>query len=231
MRIQFGAIVVAGAGKAGGTIIQRGRTGQVLRNLTKPVTRNQLKSVYPRMRLTSVSSSWRFLAPVDVISWNNLATTLTRYNKFGVAYTPTGYQIFCEFNMRLQIIDGNTVLEPAPAITTYPITTDWVLVANATGPSIELQWLFQGGESKFQFFISFYPLQSLGASVPRGSSLYAGVSGSIDDEAVDLTDAFESRFGAPRGGNWKIAIEVKIFQNSSGFNLPSLILMVPFSTP
>jgi len=33
MRVQFGAIITAGAGKAGGQIIQRGRTGQILRNL------------------------------------------------------------------------------------------------------------------------------------------------------------------------------------------------------
>jgi len=231
MRIQFGAIVVAGAGKAGGTIIQRGRTGQVLRNLTKPISRTDFSSQRPRALLANVSSSWRFITNSERISWNSLAATLTRYNKFGVSYIPNGYQIFCEFNLNRVIYFGDEILSVAPTLNSFPNLIDWVFSALPTGPAVTLTWDYLTGDVDWYVFISFYPLQSMGASVPRGSARQELITALITAETLDLSAVFTSRFGTVPGGVYQVAIEVNVIQLSTGQRAPALTFLVPFSTP
>ena len=186
MRVQFGAIITAGAGKVGGQIIQRGRTGQILRNLTKPISRKTPESYQPRAAMSVVSSAWRSLAPVDRDSWTALASTLTRYNKFGVAYIPTGYQIYSELNLNYVNYFADVPFVTAPTSPIFPTIADWVFVAHATGPLVTLSWTFFGGDVDFYTLVSFYPLQSLGASVPRGSSRLVLVPALSTAETIDL---------------------------------------------
>ena len=231
MRVQFGAIVTAGAGKAGGQIIQRGRTGQILRNLTKPVIRRDLNSFGPRAFLLKVASTWKIIADVDKVSWNSLAGTLVRYNKFGVAYTPNGYQIFCELNLNSFVLQDSPVIHTAPSPPDWPLADAITLTANPTGPSIVLDWTFTGGDVDFYVAPSFYPLQSMGVSVPRGSSRTCGSTALLTANTIDLTDNFVDRFGAPRGGEWQLALELKVIQSGTGWALPYFVEMVPFSSP
>ena len=231
MRIQFGAIVTAGAGKAGGTIIQRGRTGQILRNLTVPHSSKLQPSQAPRSAVSTVSSSWKFLTASERTAWNSLAETLTRYNKFGVAYIPAGFQIFCELNLNLVTFFKETVLSAAPAPALFPNLNNWVLVANPTGPSIVLTWSAVVGEPTWFVFVSFFPLQSLGASVPRGSSRQVLGSAVVTAETFDVSAEFVKRFGTPAGGVYQLAIQVHVVQVSTGYKLPSLKLIVPLSVP
>jgi len=220
MRIQFGAIVVAGAGKAGGTIIQRGRTGQVLRNLTVPKSSKNSISSQPRATFSYVSSQWRYCTINERLNWNSLAETLTRYNKFGVSYIPNGFQIFCELNLNRVNYLKDEALTSAPVMTAFPNLVDWELVALPTGPSIILNWSYSSGDVNWYVFVSFYPLQSLGSSVPRGSARQATVSAIITDETLDISDVFTSRFGTVPGGVYQLAIEVNVIQQSTGQRAP-----------
>ena len=231
MRIQFGAIVTAGAGKAGGTIIQRGRTGQILRNLTVPHSSKLQPSQAPRSALSAVSSNWRIITTSERIGWNTLADTLTRYNKFGVAYVPTGFQIFCEINLNLVNIAEETILTAAPAPAVFPNIQTWVLTALPAGPAITLSWVDVLSDPDWTVGASFYPLQSMGASVPRGSARQVDVNELVGVQSLDLSSEFVKRFGSPVGGVYQLAIRVLVMQQSTGWRMPDLVLIVPFSTP
>jgi len=231
MRIQFGAIVTQGAGKAGGTIIQRGRTGQILRNLTVPKSSKLQASQAPRSAMAAVSSSWKFLTASESTAWNTLAETLTRFSKFGVAYIPNGFQIFCELNLNLVTFFKETILIAAPPPALFPNLNNWILTANPTGPSIVLTWITVAADPEWFVCVSFYPLQSLGASVPRGSSRKILGSAVATAETYNLTVEFEKRFFEPTDGTLQLAIEVNVVNVETGYRLPSLVLMVPYSTP
>jgi len=230
MRIQFGAIITAGAGKAGGQIIQRGRTGQILRNLTKPVTRLNSPSVVPRLRLSGVSSAWKFLSVYNRGTWNTLAATLTRKNKFGVAYIPNGFQIFCEFNMNSNYAEPDNIIEEAPVPMTFPVLTDFILTVDLAGASITVEWNPVIAEGVFYVLPCLYPLQSLGNSVPRGSSRYTGEFAQDDAGGADLSDAFNKRFGNVAGDGFQVAVELKIVAPFAGYSLPSVTLIAQSET-
>jgi len=231
MRIQFGAIVTAGAGKAGGQIIQRGRTGQILRNLTVPKSSKLQASQAPRAAMSTVSSNWNLITANERIGWNSLAATLTRYNKFGVAYVPNGFQIFCELNLNLVNIAKVSILTAAPAPAVFPNIVSWELHALPTGPSIILTWEDVSSNPDWAVGVSFYPLQSMGASVPRGSARQVESVALVSVESLDLSFQFFQRFGVPAGGVYQLAVRVIVIQQSTGYRMPDLILIVPFSTP
>jgi len=231
MRIQFGAIVTAGAGKAGGTIIQRGRTGQILRNLTVPHSSKLQPSQAPRSALSAVSSNWRIITTSERIGWNSLAATLTRYNKFGVAYVPTGFQIFCEINLNLVNITKEKILTAAPSPAVFPDIQAWELTALPAGPAITLSWQNVLSDPDWVVAASFYPLQSMGATVPRGSARQVDAYESVGAESLDLSGEFVKRFGNPAGGVYQLAVSVIVMQQGTGWRMPDLILIVPFSTP
>jgi len=231
MRVQFGAIITAGAGKAGGQIIQRGRTGQILRNLTKPVIRTNLASTSPRFALSAVASLWRLLSSGDRTSWQSLASTLTRYNKFGVSYIPNGYQIFCELNLNIVNYFGDEPLQTAPAVPASPFFTDWLLTSVPTGPDVSIAWEVVGGAASYQILGSFFPLQSYGASVPRGSSRFTQVQTSADDGELDMSDAFTARFGDVASGQYQVAIQLDIIDRPTGFSLPPIVFIQPYANP
>ena len=184
----------------------------------------------PRAVQSHVASYWRDLAPVDKTSWSSLASVQTRYNKFGTAYTPSGFQLFMELNCNRVYYFSQTVLEPAPAAPNFPNITAWTLTVDPSTPYIVLEWSVVGGDPTFAVIPKFYNLQSRGASFPRGSSLNAWAQTAMAAELIDLQSAFAKRFGVVPGGEWQVAVDVFIIDEDTGFAAPSFSIMVPYST-
>jgi len=227
MRVQFGAIITAGAGKAGGQIIQRGRTGQILRNLTKPVVRRNAAAVLPRNILSFLSAQWKFINAADRSAWNSFGETLTRYNKFGVAYTPTGYQTFMEFNYNA-IFWGEGELKEGPETPeSVVVNAAFELTFGAGPPSLNLTWVNVINPTNWVVRYAFFPLQSLGASVPRGSSLSGNDSADSVDESLEIYDAYKARFPFSTTGAYQVAVRVVQVNSNTGQRLADIILMTP----
>ena len=227
MRIQFGAIVVAGAGKAGGTIIQRGRTGQVLRNLTKPVTRRNPSAVAPRNFLSVLSAQWRIINAADRSAWASFGDTLTRYNKFGVGYTPTGYQTFIEFNYNVLFWGFGELLESPETLQPVVANDNFALAFGAGSTSLNLTWFNAANDVNWIIRYSFFPLQSLGASVPRGSSLSEPTPTAAVAETVDIYADYKKRFAFSTTGAYQVAVRVVQVNVETGQRLADIILMTP----
>ena len=230
MLVRFGSIVTEGAGKVGGQIIQRGSFGQILRNLRPPIIRKQEFETKNRSNVSRVASLWRLLSASDKSSWGVLASGLTRYNKFGVAYTPSGYQIFLECNLNISFLGPSAVIETAPGSPSFPTVTGITAVTSPTGPTVTVSWSSTGGDSTFKTLVGFYPLQSLGASVPRGSSRYTGSYVATTAETIDVSAAFSNRFKTVSGGSCQVAMVLKTIDLASGFALPSTVIIQPYST-
>lgn len=229
MLVKFGGIITEGAGKVGGQIVQRGTHGQILRNLKPPTIRKGYPSSRPRVNLSAVASEWRQLTTLQRDSWIGLAATLTRFNKFGDAYIPSAYQIFCELNMNLLQFERTNILATAPISPVFPNLDDFQLSSSVLGTDINLTWSYVGGSNDFQVIPCFYPLQSLGASSPRGSARAVGSVVPVADESINLTLQFGQRFGSPPKGAFKIFVLVRLIDNVTGFAAPSVLLSVDFN--
>jgi hypothetical protein len=230
MLVQFGSLITQGAGKIGGHVVQRGSFGQIMRTKTSPVVRRGSTNQLPRNCMAHVASYWRFLSENDKLSWVALAATQTRYNKFGTAYTPNAYQMFLELNQNLVYYPIEPVLETAPAAPNFPVANSWALNVDPSGPTFTMTWTYLSGDTSFRVFPRFYPLQSLGAAVPRGNPLRLSLKPSISTGTINMQSDFFKRFGTVADGQYQVAVNVVIVDEVSGFASSSFNLMVPYST-
>ena len=114
--IKFGGGVTAISGKIGGTVYARNRGGAYARNWAKPTNTPTEKQSLQRLGFGNVSKDWSALSKALQTDWDSLASTMTRINRLGDAYTPTGRQVYLESSNNLRQIG----LSP---LTTPPITS------------------------------------------------------------------------------------------------------------
>lgn len=96
-------------GSIAGTIFQGGKYGQVARTKLVDAISDGAKLskadaglVIPWKRnFTSISTYWRTLDPGQRAAWSASAPDFPFTNKFGDAYTPSGFQLFMSLNMAL----------------------------------------------------------------------------------------------------------------------------------
>ena len=229
--IQFGAIVTQGAGAIGGQVIQRGRSSQVLKQKGRPTIRRGLVNQPPRTKLAAVASTWRDLSSNNRATWESIALSVTRYNRFGVAYVPTGYQLFMELNSNLQNFGSQAIIKKAPAAPNYPAVTGWSLAVDPSSSEFIVNWSQSAGDNDFQLYFSLFPLQSLGATYVRGSARLTDQFISVDSETDNLYTEVMKRFPFLTAGNAQVAVAVDGVQDSTGWRMPRVVLMAPFSNP
>lgn len=111
---QFKPFLGYSVGSIAGVTFQKSGQGYSVRS--KPL------GVHPRTPLQTLRRSqcadrarrWSaVLTESQRISWNNLASGLTRYNRFGDPYTPSGYQVYNEISSN-RLLAGDAAPESAP---------------------------------------------------------------------------------------------------------------------
>lgn len=229
--IQFGSIVTQGAGAIGGQVIQRGRSSQILKQKGRQSVRRGSVNQPPRTKLAAVASTWRDLSSGDRGTWESTALTITRINRFGIAYVPTGYQLFMELNSNLQNFGSQAIIETAPAAPNYPSVDNWSVDCDPSVDLFDLFWNQVSGDVDFEMYVSFFPLQSLGAAFVRGSARSAAFSKPVSDGGMSLFTQLVKRFPFLTAGNAQVAMAIDGVQDSTGWRMPRVVLMVPYVNP
>ena len=99
--VKFGGGVAAISGKVAGTVYARNKSGAYMRNWAKPTNTPSESQVNNRARFASQSAAWSALDSTNKSSWESTAAGVTRVNRFGEPYVPTGRQIYLESNNNL----------------------------------------------------------------------------------------------------------------------------------
>jgi hypothetical protein len=135
--ILYGALVSDLAGKVGGQNFQRGLVSPVIRNVS--TRRSRLKTtkvapnyITPRAALAYVSKAWKGIGGVNQANWQSAASSFPRLNKFGVSYTPSAYQLFCEFNIAL-VLAHHDLVPGAPVTASFVVPTYTFSYNSGTG--------------------------------------------------------------------------------------------------
>lgn len=111
--IKYGIAVSDISGKVSGNVFARNRAGSYVRKWAKPTNTPTMKQSANRLAFGNVSKDWAALTLLQQEGWNTLASTVTRKNRLGEDYTPTGRQIYLESSNNLRVI-GDTPLTDAP---------------------------------------------------------------------------------------------------------------------
>lgn len=115
--IKTSALISDIKGKLNGSYFQSKKNGITVNNIN---SRNKGKFQQnaavqkQKGRVTTVSKTWGGLTEAQRLTWDSAASGMTRVNKNGVEYVPTGYQIFTEYNLNRLSIDAAVLVEFNP---------------------------------------------------------------------------------------------------------------------
>jgi len=214
--VKYGALLTEVKGKAGGTIFQGGRSGGTMRNYGKAKRSVSQVQNEKKIELSGISGVWRTLDLAQQIAWRNLASTLTRVNRFGDPYNPTGYQIFMEFNLNFRTISNPTVLLNPPVIVSEPIADNWVLTIDIGTSTIRPSWNYISGDSDWTVAVFCFWNQSNGVTQARGKQTDNLATDSINAGNVDCWTTFQKMEVDLSLGLSQLAVTIRIVNKTTG---------------
>lgn len=106
-RVKFGAIITSVKGKIGGTVLQGGRSGGIMKNLPQAKGESGKRIGVTALAVGKsktinfgiVTKQWSKESEADRISWESLLGVYTFIDKFGDVYNGTAYQIYTSMNL------------------------------------------------------------------------------------------------------------------------------------
>lgn len=221
--IKFGGGVSAISGKIGGTVYARNRGGAYARNWAKPTNTPTTKQSANRLAFGNVSKDWAALTQTQQDAWNALASTTTRMNRLGDAYTPTGRQIFLESanNMR---VSGNPPLTDAPFSLLQPTIdgTPALSIVETTGAITT-------------FRVNGLAAQSGITAIVEATKVFAQQKGNftndyrqVDIQAtaafLNILTGYTAVFGAAGVAGNQVSVRMRYIDTTNGMASPSIIL-------
>lgn len=213
-RVQYGSIVTEIKGKNQGHVFQGGNVGFVLRS--KGYTKGLSSPARQRANtnLADNSREWRNLTDVQRAAWNALAPNWIFYNKFGVAYQGSGFQIFQSYNGNL--INFNEVPVSVPLTPDSPPAP---LVQSWSWDSLNPALYQRSGATDGNSFTNFYA--TAGYSAGRNSNNLRwskiGYVQNCGTSPIGLASAYYSAFPEPAIGS---KVSLKTIQYTDLFPYP-----------
>lgn len=135
------------AGSIGGTTYARNKAGAYARAWAKPINPNTSAQSLVRGNFAYSSGAWATLTLAQKTAWNTYAASITRLNRFGLPYTPSGRQIYMELGANAMTL-GSTPLTNPPIETSVPgISITSAQFDTVAGPPVHLDTLTVTGAS------------------------------------------------------------------------------------
>lgn len=212
--IQYTAIVNEIRGKIKGTTFKNTKAGTVVQSNPRPLSKkDQVLSdnISASSKLTKadagrtrnqigvLANAWRGLTDAQRTQWNTSAINFPFTDRFGNAYTGSGFQVYMQKNMMLLNIGEATIpTPPAPSVITTPVFTTWT-TNPAPGMNLTMPAAVPVGQNLEIF--SNYPL-SAGKGYSLAQFKQIGWLINADGNPVDLEQWYTGIFGfKPTAGN------------------------------
>lgn len=109
------------AGKLGGSVFYRGRTGLTMRNMRHGKNPNTINQTDRRSQFSSASGNWRSILSSKQLAWIAAAKLFPRKNKVGAVIYGSGSSLYGSVNDYAAYINFCRVLSGAVAPITLPI--------------------------------------------------------------------------------------------------------------
>lgn len=209
-------------GKVGGQNFQRGLASPTLRNIStkrKFIIYPQIapNAINHRATFAFVSAAWRGLSSTVRSNWAAATPSFPRTNKFGTVYTPSAFQLFCEFNFALTLI-GLDLNSSTPTVATF-VSPIWAVVYDSGAGTITISQSVVYTASPYKTIIAACFYQSNGKGL-RKSTLkdIASHQFTIASASYDITAQITSVFGAIIPGTTMFVSVKQVFLTTGEFN-------------
>lgn len=216
--VKFGTIVTDIKGKVGGNVFQGSKSGTTLKTIdaiadSAKLTKADAGRVINTLPLTAqIAGLWRTLTDAQRASWATGAVNFPAYNRFGVAYTPSAYQVFMTLNFQVYQLTGAILYTcPIPMTVNDPPTFS---IAQPDLTSLDVTW---SGGIQTDCTIRVDATQPMAAGRSPKQSFYKCIAEWPDSTTSpeDLFPAYANVFGSfPAGA--KIYFRFTSISNTTG---------------
>lgn len=218
--IKYSGLVSEIKGKIAGTSFQKGLGGYQVKSKGHGSVAgaaiggdiaNKKRAVF-----TTVSQKWRGIDPTIRTAWNAAAASFPATNRFGDIYTPSGYQLWMQFNyMYWQMHD--TFETATPAVPTWPTgVVSGVTIASATYAEFSLS---VEPTASFRVEVLCSGANSAGTVAPVGGYKFCGIQVAVSSVFIQFRTQLVNRLGNPLTGS-TIFVKWRYIETASGIAGP-----------
>lgn len=208
-QVKYGAIITDMKGKAGGHVFKGTTAGGVMQSKASPLTGTSASGkltkadagrvIRAQANTAENATTWRDLSSAQQLAWTAAAPNFPFYNKFGMPYVPSGYQLYMSVNNNmLNIGEAKLTAPPSPSeLTPTPAFT----IATGVGPAL----LMLDGDIPLGYKLVLYATsnQSTGRSLEKGRLKAIGIYDDPSLFPLNITAQYVNVYGSvPSGGNF-----------------------------
>lgn len=226
---KYGTIVTELKGRIGGNVFQGGYGSNVFKN-KGDISKHKRNTAFvgktstKRAIFSEVAQAWRGLTDIQRLGWNGAAASFPATNKFGDIYTPSGYQLFMQFNS-VAVANGGGVNADTPIPVTFPSLVGSTIVSLTTSV-FEINVPFEGSDD-FNLEVLASNCFSPGAKSSRGGLKIIGFFSPLVTGNVDLITKWRAVYGT-LFLNQRINIQVRVVHQVDGicslwYNLTGIV--------
>lgn len=225
--IKYGAGVAGMSGTVGGQTYARSRTGNYARSWRKPVNTPSAARSIVRGVFGEQAGVWSTLTTAAVNQWNALAATVTRLNRLGEAYVPTGRQIFLEANLNLDKVGAAAITVPPADLATPDAISRPVLSATITSGALTVLTLAGVTTGLSAYVRATPPLPPSRNNVNDFLRGIGPVTGSATP--IDILEQYADVFGDFAEAGQVITAEVQVVSIVNGMASPRVMTRLTLS--
>jgi len=214
MKIKWGAFVVEGRGKSGGTVASRNRAGSYFRNKVTPVNPASVSQVAARDRLAGLSQGWRDLTAAQRDAWNQVVSDFAKTDIFGDLKNPTGFNLYQRLNNNLLVVNQSVISDP-PAAGDVEAFTSLSVSAESGTQSFALTFA-PAISTGFSVKVFATAAQSAGKSFVKSEYRLIGVLTDADTSPVDFLTEYQAKFGDITATDSKIFVRLVQVNEATG---------------
>ena len=214
--VEFGGGVSQIVGRVGGSVFQRGRAGSQLRTLPINTGRKQQEQNYSRSNYAATSTTWRTLQDFERLAWNAFALTEIRYNRFGVPYTPSGFQMFMEYNVNRSYVKPMPAIATPDALVPVPYIGGLGVTIDTSIPAFGWTGTLVNDNGTFQWMVQATRPQGQGVFRNRQSFLTVREAGAADALPTDVWSSYTKAIGFDPLLEQVVFVRVAAFSPSTG---------------
>lgn len=155
-------------GSVSGTTFSKNKGGNYIRRRVKGLNPQTGNQSIARGQFAGVASAWRNLTSLQRVLWNAAADNVTRQNKLGQEYTPSGFQLFQEVNTNLVSIGESINVAPGALEGTLPFEFNWAEFDTGTNDIAFDTDVPSGTDDMVAQFVASVPRQAGVSRVSRG---------------------------------------------------------------
>ena len=222
--VEFGGGVSQIVGRVAGSVFQRGRSGSQLRVLPINTGRKQNSLSPARVSLASVSSLWRSLSDAQRLAWVALANTQTRYNRMGTAYTPSGFQLFCELNSNLLSTGVSHPINTAPAAISLPSYSGIAVAIDSATNHYDITGVLSGDTTDFRYIIESTRPVAAGVISNRSAFCILQRHDAANADPTNMWGYYTRRFGFAPRKDQVVFTRISLVQVTTGWRTPSQVM-------